>query len=147
MKTVGDVIREKTLQALITTEPTASAADAARLMTRWKVGALPVLGHGHLEGLISERDFVRAVSRDPRALGELCVAELMTPVERVASLDLTTDYCMALMTHLRLRHLPVVEGGHLVGILSIGDLVKDIVGEQTFIIEQLTAYITRAPNA
>ena len=146
MKRLREVIEEKELQLLITTSPGASLVDAARLMALWNVGALLVLDEGRLVGVLSERDYVRAAAMD-ESLGDKRVEDVMVRSLRVLPADLTTDECMVLMTHLRLRHLPVTEGGDVIGIVSIGDLVKDVVGEQSFVIEQLERYITRAPNA
>ena len=146
MKRLREVIEEKELQLLITTSPGASLVDAARLMALWNVGALLVLDEGRLVGVLSERDYVRAAAMD-ESLGDKRVEDVMVRSLRVLPADLTTDECMVLMTHLRLRHLPVTDGGELIGLVSVGDLVKDVVGEQSFVIEQLERYITRAANA
>lgn len=146
MKLIREVIESKSLQELITVSPEAPIIEAARLMSLWNVGALIVLEGGELVGLVSERDYVRAV-----AIGEplegLRVEDIMSREVRLVPGDLTTDECMMLMTHLRLRHLPVTNGREVLGILSIGDLVKDVVNEQAFVIEQLDRYIRRAPNS
>lgn len=146
MKRIRDVIEEKALQQLITISPSAPLVEAARLMSLWNVGALLVLDEDRLVGILSERDYVRAV-----ALGESVstkrVEDVMVRSLRVVPVDLTTDECMVLMTHLRLRHLPVSDGGDVVGIVSVGDLVKDVVSEQAFVIEELEHYITRSANA
>ena len=146
MKRIREVMEAKALQELITTSPSTPLVEAARLMSLWNVGALLVLDEERLVGLISERDFVRAAALG-EPLADKCVGDVMTRSLRVLPADLTTDECMMLMTHLRLRHLPVSEGAEVVGIVSIGDLVKDVVGEQAFVIEQLERYIMRAPNA
>ncbi|MDP1830017.1 MAG: CBS domain-containing protein [Archangium sp.] len=144
MKLIRDVIAEKTLRELITISPTAPIVEAARLMSLWNVGALLVLDGSALVGMLSERDFVRAVAvSDP--LDGRRVEEIMLRDVRVVPSELTTDECMMLMTHLRLRHLPVTERGQVLGVISIGDLVKDVVSEQAFVIEQLERYISRAP--
>jgi len=147
MKRVRNIIEEKALQELITVTPDASLVEAARLMSLWNVGALLVLdGEGQLVGLVSERDFVRAAS-----LGEpfedQTVEELMLREVRLVPADLSIEECMMLMTHLRLRHVPVTDGERVLGIISVGDLVKDVVGEQAFVIEELERYITRSANA
>jgi CBS domain-containing protein len=146
MKLIRDVIAEKTLRELITISPTAPIIEAARLMSLWNVGALLVLDGAALVGMVSERDFVRAVAVS-EPVGGRRVEEIMLRDVRVVPADLTTDECMMLMTHLRLRHLPVTERGQVLGVISIGDLVKDVVSEQAFVIEQLERYITRAPLA
>jgi CBS domain-containing protein len=144
MKLIRDGIVEKTLRELITIGPTAPIVEAARLMSLWNVGALLVLDGTALVGMVSERDFVRAIAVG-EPVGARRVEEIMLRDVRVVPPDLTTDECMVLMTHLRLRHLPVTERGQVLGVISIGDLVKDVVSEQAFVIEQLERYITRAP--
>lgn len=146
MKLIRDVIAEKTLRELITIGPTAPIVEAARLMSLWNVGALLVLDGAALVGMVSERDYVRAVAVS-EPVTHRRVEEIMLRDVRVVPGDLTTDECMMLMTHLRLRHLPVTERGQVLGVISIGDLVKDVVSEQAFVIEQLERYITRAPLA
>jgi CBS domain-containing protein len=146
MKLIRDVIEEKALQLLITIGPAAPIVEAARLMALWNVGALLVFDEGRLVGLLSERDYVRAVAVGEPVF-ERRVDELMARDLRLVPSDLTTDEAMMLMTHLRLRHLPVTDHGDVIGVVSIGDLVKDVVSEQAFVIEQLERYITRAPNA
>ena len=146
MKLIRDVIEAKSLKELITIGPHAPIVEAARLMSLWNVGALLVLEGGRLVGLVSERDYVRAVALG-EPVGQRRVEDIMLRDLRVMPADLTTDECMMLMTHLRLRHVPVREGEEVLGIISLGDLVKDVVSEQAFVIEQLERYITRAPNA
>ena len=146
MKLIRDVIAEKTLRELITIGPTAPIVEAARLMSLWNLGALLVLDGAALVGMVSERDYVRAVAVS-EPVTHRRVEEIMLRDVRVVPGDLTTDECMMLMTHLRLRHLPVTERGQVLGVISIGDLVKDVVSEQAFVIEQLERYITRAPLA
>ena len=146
MKLIRDVIEAKSLRELITIGPHVPIVEAARLMSLWNVGALLVLEEGRLVGLVSERDYVRAVAAG-EPLGERRVEDIMGRDVRLVPSDLTTDECMMLMTHLRLRHVPVTEGAEVLGIISLGDLVKDVVSDQAFVIEQLERYITRAANA
>ncbi len=146
MKLIRDVIEAKSLKELITIGPQAPIVEAARLMALWNVGALLVLGEGRLVGLVSERDYVRAVAIG-EPVGERRVEDIMVRDFRLMPADLTTDECMMVMTHLRLRHVPVTEGEAVLGIISLGDLVKDVVSEQAFVIEQLERYITRGANA
>ena len=146
MKLIRDVILEKALQELIVVSPSVPIVEAARLMAMWNVGALLVLEEGRLLGVVSERDYVRAVALGEPVAGKR-VEDLMARDVRVVPADLTTDECMVLMTHLRLRHLPVTEGSQVLGIISVGDLVKDVVSDQAFVIDQLERYITRAANA
>lgn len=147
MRLIRDVVEEKALKELITISPWAPIIEAARLMSLWNIGALVVLDEDRrLVGIVSERDYVRAVAVG-EPVGGRRVDEIMTRDVRLVPGDFTTDECMALMTHLRLRHVPVVEGERLLGIISLGDLVKDVVSDQAFVIEQLERYIMRAPNA
>jgi CBS domain-containing protein len=147
MKLVRNILEEKRLQELITVGPDASIVEAARLMSLWNVGALLVLDdQGQMIGLVSERDFVREISVG-EPLTDRTVEEIMQREVRLVPAHLTTDECMALMTHLRLRHVPVIDGEQVLGIISVGDLINDVVGEQAFEIEQLELYIRRAANA
>jgi CBS domain-containing protein len=147
MKLVRNILEEKSLQELITVAPDASVVEAARLMTLWNVGALLVLdAEGQMIGLVSERDFVREASVG-EPLEARTVEDIMQREVRLVPAELSTEECMALMTHLRLRHLPVTDGERVLGIVSVGDLIRDVVGEQAFVIEQLELYIRRAANA
>lgn len=147
MKLVRDVIRGKSLQNLITVDPSMSIVDAADVMKQWDVGALLVMEKEALIGLLTERNLVRKVLATGRRWEGITVADVMTREVDVVPADRTTDECMGLMTHLRVRHLPVVWGGDVLGIVSIGDLVKDVIDDQSWVIEQLEAYIARSPTA
>lgn len=147
MKRVSQVLEEKRLKGVISVEATAPVQEAMQLMVAANIGALVVVDEGQLAGLLSERDYVRRIAATGRSPVGVCVAEVASPVVSVVSPSFTTEECMALMTSLRLRHLPVVDGGHVRGVVSIGDMVKDVLGEQRFVIEQLEAYIARVPNA
>ena len=92
-------------------------------------------------GIMTERDYARKVVLMDRASKQTPVRDIMTSQVRFVRLDQTTDDCMALMTDKRMRHLPVIDGGKLVGMISIGDLVKNIISEQQFTIQQLEFYI------
>ncbi|MDP2269927.1 MAG: CBS domain-containing protein [Archangium sp.] len=146
MKLIREVFEAKSLKELITVSPDAPVVEAARLMALWSVGALLVLQNDQLVGLVSERDYVRAVAVGEPMEGRR-VEDIMVREVRLVPADLTTDECMMLMTHLRLRHVPVTDGRDVLGIISLGDLVKDVVSEQAFVIEQLELYIRRAANA
>ena len=101
MKRVRDVIAEKSLQHLVTTEPSATVTDAARLMAEWNVGALLVMENGQLVGLLSERDYVRGIACAGRQPESAAVRDIMTRNVRMVSDELTTEECMSLMTHFR----------------------------------------------
>ena len=142
MKTAAQILRSKPEQAVHTVEPTASAYEAARLMADKNIGALVVMEHGEIVGMVSERDHVRKLVLLARSPRDTPVRDIMSsPVMYVHSHQ-TGDECMALMTENRLRHLPVVDGGQLIGLVSIGDLVKATISEQQFVIEQLEHYIS-----
>jgi len=141
MTTVTDILKSKASPTIHTVDPAASVFDAVRLMAQQNIGALVVVEHDHVVGMLTERDYARKVALRDRASRDTPVRDIMTsPVMYVHPLQ-TSEECMALMTENRLRHLPVMDGGKLAGLISIGDLVKDIISEQRFIIEQLEHYI------
>lgn len=138
--TVSALLREKD-RPLASTEPTATVYAAIELMASQNIGALPVLEGGKLVGMLSERDYTRKVILQGRSSRNTPVSEIMTRQPVVAQVDDSVGDCMRLMTEERVRHLPVLQAGELVGILSIGDLVKWIISSQTATIDQLTKYI------
>lgn len=146
MRRIRDVLDGKTLKQLITIEPTASLGEAARLMSVWNVGALLAIDDGKLVGLMGEREIVRALAAGASA-SMTRVEDVMVRDVRAVVADSTPEECMVLMTQQRLRHVPVIEGDAVLGIISLGDLVKDVVDEQAYTIEQLERYISRAANA
>jgi CBS domain-containing protein len=141
MKTVRELLRNKGDQ-VYSIGPEATVYEALTLMAEKDVGALLVLDSGQLVGILSERDYARKIVLKGKTSRETSVREIMT--ERVVWVrpDQTIDECMALMTNKRVRHLPVMEESRLVGVISIGDVVKDIISEQEFVIAQLENYIT-----
>jgi CBS domain-containing protein len=141
MKTSATILRSKSDQAVYTIAPTASVFDAVVLMAHKGIGALLVMDDEKIVGILTERDYARKVVLLGRASKETPVRDIMTTDVMFVRPDHTTEECMALMTENRVRHLPVIDNGKLLGILSIGDLVKDIISEQRFTIEQLEHYI------
>jgi CBS domain-containing protein len=122
--------------------PESTVFTALSLMAEKDVGALVVTGEGGLAGMFSERDYARKVILHGKSSKETLVREVMTsPVVTVTG-EQTVDECIRLMTSYRIRHLPVSEGGHLVGVISIGDLVSSIISAQAETIQQLSGYIT-----
>ncbi len=115
--------------------------DALRLMAEKDVGALLVLDGGRLAGIISERDYARKVILHGKSSHDIPVRDIMTGKVITVHLHSTVEECMALMTSKRIRHLPVVDGERLVGMLSIGDLVKEVIADQEATIRQLESYI------
>ena len=141
MKSVAQVLQSKSDQSVFTISPNTSVLDALKQMAERGVGALLVMEGARIAGIISERDYARKMVLVGRASHETPVREIMSSPVMYVRPDQTNEECMALMTENRLRHLPVVDNGKLIGLISIGDLVKDIISEQKFIIEQLEHYI------
>ncbi len=121
--------------------PNGTVYDAMRLMADKSIGALLVLEGEKLRGIVSERDYARKVILQGRSSRTTQVSEIMTSRVAYAEPDQDIEQCMAIMTEKRVRHLPVLDNGRLIGIISIGDLVKSIIAEQKFMIEQLVRYI------
>lgn len=144
MKTARQVLESKPIQAIYSIPPGATVYAALQLMAEKGIGALLVMEHGKIVGILSERDYARKVILMQRTSRETLVRDIMTTSVIYVRANQSTEECMALMTQHRLRHLPVMEGDELIGMLSIGDLVKDIISEQRFIIEQLEQYISGA---
>ncbi|MGF6493600.1 CBS domain-containing protein [Luteibacter sp. 621] len=122
--------------------PDASVYEAVQQMAEKNVGALVVIKGSELVGIISERDYARKVILKDRSSRDTPVADIMTASVITVATDATVDECMRLCTNGRLRHLPVLDGGRVVGVVSIGDLVKATIDEQKETINQLEAYIT-----
>lgn len=122
--------------------PTDSVYEAVRRMSEYGVGALAVLDGDTLAGIVSERDYARKVVLQGRQSKETAVADIMTRSVITATPTQTVRDCMKLMTERKIRHLPVVDEGRVVGMLSIGDLVKQIITTQQAQIEQLQNYIS-----
>ena len=142
MKTAAHLLKSKAHQSVHTIAPEASVFDALKLMADKNIGALLVMEGEEVAGIITERDYARKVVLTSRSSKETPVREIMTSAVMYVRPDQTNEECMVLMTENRLRHLPVIDGGRLLGIISIGDLVKDIIAEQRFTIEQLEHYIS-----
>ncbi|MEG1040992.1 MAG: CBS domain-containing protein [Pseudomonas sp.] len=143
MKTVAQLLKTKAQQhqQVHTIGPGQMVLDALKLMAEKNVGALPVVEGGQVVGIVSERDYARKMVLKGRS-------SVGTPVSAIMSAPVITvdphqniDYCMSMMTNSHLRHLPVVENGELLGLLSIGDLVKEAIAEQANMIQQLEQYI------
>lgn len=141
MTRIAQILRAKTDHSIFMITPTASVRDAAELMARHNIGCLLVQEGPQVIGIVSERDLTRKVVAAGRSTEATPVRDIMVAPVRCVTPQQTNAECMALMTELRLRHLPVLEQERLVGLVSIGDLVKDIVSEQQFMIEQLEHYI------
>ncbi len=141
MKRVRDILTRKG-NDVWSISPSASVYDAMKLMADKGIGALLVMEGEKLVGIISERDYARKVILQGRSSRTTSVEEIMTSRVAYAEPGQNIEECMAVMTEKRIRHLPVMEAGQVRGVISIGDLVKSIIDEQKFIIEQLERYIT-----
>jgi CBS domain-containing protein len=140
MKTVRQLLQSKG-GAIHSVAPEARVFDALKLMADKEIGALLVLDGATLAGIMSERDYARKVILHGKSSHDIPVREIMTSNVVTVTPSQTVDQCMALMTSKRIRHLPVVEGCKLVGLVSIGDLVKEVMAEQEQTIKQLESYI------
>lgn len=129
-------------KAVYAVAPDASVYEAIRQMAEKNVGALVVLKGSELVGIVSERDYARKIILKDRSSRDTPVAEIMTASVITVALDATVDECMRLCTDGRLRHLPVLDGTRVAGVVSIGDLVKAVISEQKETINQLENYIT-----
>jgi CBS domain-containing protein len=140
MKTVRELLDGKATR-LLSISPDASVFEALQLMAEKDVGALIVLEGERLAGIFSERDYARKVVLVGKFSKETAVREIMTPKVLCVRPDQTVDQCMGLMTEHRIRHLPVLDGTKVIGVISIGDVVKELLSEQQVIISQLESYI------
>ena len=141
MKTVRQLLEGKGFE-VATIAPDQSVFDAMQLMAARNIGALLVLAAGNkLVGIVTERDYARKMYMLNMSAKDVPVSEFMTRQVAYVRPNQTNEECMALITEKRLRHLPVLENDQVIGILSIGDLVKDTISEKDFIINQLVNYI------
>lgn len=142
MTAVADILKSKSDNTVHAIAPGDSVLDALQRMAEKRIGALLVMEGETIVGIVTERDYARKIALLGRTSAATLVRDVMTADVMYVRPTQTSQECMALMTENRLRHLPVVDGVRLVGLISIGDLVKDIISEQQFIIEQLEHYIT-----
>lgn len=142
MTSVAQLLKTKPNNTIVYTIGAAdSVYEAIKLMAEKGIGALVVTDGDSIAGIITERDYARKVVLMDRSSKETPVREIMSKAVRFVRPDQTTEDCMALMTERRMRHLPVIDNDRLVGMVSIGDLVKNIIAEQQFTIQQLEFYI------
>ena len=142
MSSVAQVLKSKQDNSVFTISASDSVYNAIKLMADKQIGALVVTDGDAIAGIVTERDYARKVVLMERSSKETLVREIMSKAVRFVRLDQTTDECMALMTDHRMRHLPVIDQEKLVGMVSIGDLVKNIIEDQRFTIQQLEQYIS-----
>jgi len=143
MTIVSDILKSKSSNAIHSIAPGDSVLDALKLMAEKGIGALLVMEGKNIVGIVTERDYARKIALLGRTSAATLVRDVMTRDVLYVRPGQSSEECMAIMTSNRLRHLPVVDdAGHLQGLISIGDLVKDIISAQKFIIEQLQHYIS-----
>ncbi|MFZ2389601.1 MAG: CBS domain-containing protein [Polaromonas sp.] len=142
MTAVADILKSKADHTVHAIRPEDSVFDALQRMADKGIGALLVMEGEAIVGIVTERDYARKIALKGRTSALTLVRDVMTTAVMFVKPSQSSEECMALMTDNRLRHLPVVDGGKLIGLISIGDLVKDIISEQKFVIEQLEHYIT-----
>ncbi|MGO9006725.1 MAG: CBS domain-containing protein [Beijerinckiaceae bacterium] len=140
MNTVKQVLHEKGPE-VFSIHPDATVYDAIKKMADKNVGSLVVMDNDKLIGIVTERDYARNIVLQGRTSPETPVRTIMTTGVVCAKPEQSVEECMAVMTDKKIRHLPVIENGSLIGIISIGDLVRAIIGHQKFTIEQLEFYI------
>ena len=139
---VSSILAHKETSPIWSIGPNAMVSDAIRLMDEKNVGALPVLDHKTLVGVVSERDYTRKIIVKGRSSKDTSVGDIMTKELLTVNPGNSVAECMQIMTEKRVRHLPVLEGTKLVGILSIGDVVNWFISAQTATIDNLERYIT-----
>lgn len=124
--------------------PDVPVIDAIRLMAEKRIGAVLVLEGGHLVGILSERDYARKIVLQGRSSADTPVRDIMTTEVVSVGLNDTAEHCMQIVTEQRIRHLPVLSGTEVLGVVSIGDLVKAVIEDQQLELDQLTRYIRHA---
>lgn len=142
MGLVKNILEAKKDRAIFSVEPSVTVYKAIELMCEKNIGGLVIVEAGKLVGIFTERDYARKLILKGKSSKDTLISELMTPHPFTVTTQSSVEECMKIMTNKHIRHLPVVEDEKLVGVISIGDLVKQIIEEQKFIIENLEQYIT-----
>jgi CBS domain-containing protein len=140
MKTVKQLLESKRY-SVVSVAPSSTVLDALKVMADKEIGAVIVIDEGHLVGIFSERDYARKVVLQGKASKDTPVREIMTDKVVCVRPEQTIEDCMGLMTDRRIRHLPVLEHKLVIGVISIGDVVKEMLSEKEFVIKQLESYI------
>jgi CBS domain-containing protein len=144
MKTVREILLYKGYE-VYSVSPDDTIFDALKLMAEKEIGALMVIDKGDILGIMSERDYARKVALVGKSSKDATVREIMSDKVIYVDIDRLVEECMALMIEKRIRHLPVFENAILTGIISIGDVVKAVIDEKEFVIDQLVQYIKNVP--
>lgn len=139
---VSDILGDREPRDVLTIDSDASVYDAVKRMVERNVGSLLVTVNGRIEGIVTERDYLRRVTLEGRKDRETRVGEVMTSSLIVVTPETSLDECMSVMTDRRIRHVPVVDDGEIVAVVSIGDVVKFKSSQQSYQIQYLTDYIT-----
>jgi CBS domain-containing protein len=142
MKTVAELLRSKPARSIVKVRPDQSVLEAIKVLAAEDIGAAVVMTGERLAGIFSERDYTRKIILKGRSSDTTRVDEVMTPNVVTVTHRTNLRECMAIMTERQIRHLPVVENGNVVGMVSIRDIVGDIIADQDFTIEQLEHYIS-----
>lgn len=141
MTSAAEILQAKGSE-IVSIDPQASVYDALALMNQRNIGALLVLQQGRLVGVISERDYARKIALQGRSSKTTAVLDIMTSDYIAVTPNTPVEECMGIMTEKRVRHLPVIDGRQLLGIVSIGDVVKAMIDDRDFTIAQLEQYIS-----
>jgi CBS domain-containing protein len=141
MKTVAELLRAKPSR-VVSVRPEQTVLEAIKILAQENIGAAIVMSDGRIAGILSERDYTRKIVLKGRSSDTTRVEEIMTPNVIVVNPRTKTRECMQLMTEKNIRHLPVVDEGRCIGMVSIRDIVSDIIADQDFTIEQLEHYIS-----
>ncbi len=141
MKTVHEILQTKGYD-IWSISPDSTVYEALKMMADKEVGALLVLDQGHIHGILTERDYARKIVLKGKFSKDVPVRDIMTDRVLYVRPSQTVEECMALMIDKRVRHLPVIEGGKIVGLISIGDVVKEVISEKEHLIVELENYIT-----
>ena len=142
MNTIRTILKNKKSDEIWSVTPGETVLEAITLMAKLRIGALLVMDGEDLVGILSERDYARKIILQGRRSRDTRVEEIMTRDVTTATRDMTAQYCLGVMTRGYFRHLPVVEEGRVVGLVSIGDLVKIVIADQEAVINELQRYVT-----
>lgn len=141
MNKVSQILKSKGNQ-VVTVNGDVTVLDALKIMSGERVGSVIVIDKGKIAGIFTERDYARRVGLDDAAPSSVPVADVMTKDLVTVSLDSSVNQCMEIITENHIRHLPVLDGDQIVGVVSIGDVVKDMIEELQFMVKQMENYIT-----